>query len=71
VLDGHEATPEQWQAALTRAGAGGDDEVVAAAQRLMTLVDPAGARVGRYVVDASNAKGVQVGDNNTQHNTFN
>jgi len=46
-------------------------ELLELAARVMELVDPAGSAAGKYVVDASNAKGVQIGDHNTQSNTFN
>ena len=36
----------------------------------MRLVDEAGARAGKYAVDVRGAKGVQIGDRNTQHNVF-
>lgn len=41
-----------------------DDDVLAAARHLMTLVDT------RYHVDLREARGVQVGDHNTQVNRF-
>lgn len=70
ALDASETEPEARQArieaALAGSGADDDEQVVAAAQRLLSLVDPA----GRYHVDLREAKGVQVGDHNTQHNTF-
>ena len=37
----------------------------------MSLVDGAGARAGKYTVDARGAQGVQVGDHNRQDNVFN
>jgi hypothetical protein len=56
--------------ALERSQAATDAEVVAAAQRVMALVDAVGSSAGAYVVDASHAQGVQVGDHNRQTNTF-
>jgi hypothetical protein len=74
VLAEHEAAPQTWQAPLaaelSAAGAGGDADLVAAAQALMSLVDAAGARAGKYAVTVSGSQGVQVGDHNTQTNTF-
>ena len=58
-------------AELTAVGAGGDPDLVAAAQALMSLVDAAGSRAGKYAVDVQGSQGVQVGDHNTQRNTFN
>jgi hypothetical protein len=45
---------------------GTDTALTQAAERLIALLD-----TGRYEVDARHAMGVQVGDNNTQTNTFN
>ncbi len=74
ALDADETQPGVWQARLgrdlTEAGADRDEEVLAAAFTLLSLVDQAGAASGRYRVDARQAKGVQIGDHNTQHNTF-
>jgi|SRR6476660_4797284 len=74
ALDTDETEPGVWQTllgrSLTEAGVDGDEQVLAAARRLLDLVDPAGSRAGRYHVDVRDAKGVQVGDYNTQHNTF-
>jgi hypothetical protein len=74
VLVEHEKSPETWQAplvaALTETGAVGDPGVVEAAQRLMALLDAAGTLSGKYLVDLRGAQGVQVGDHNTQTNTF-
>ena len=74
ILARHEAEPETWQAPLeaelSAVGAGDDANLVAAAQALMGLEDQAGARAGKYVVSIRNSKGVQVGDRNTQTNTF-
>ena len=54
VLAEHEAAPQVWEAPLaaelSAAGAGGDADLVAAAQALMGLVDQAGSRSGKYVV---------------------
>jgi len=74
VLAEHEAAPQVWEAPLaaelSAAGAGGDADLVAAAQALMGLVDQAGSRSGKYVVAVGGSQGVQVGDRNTQTNTF-
>jgi len=47
-----------------------DLHVLEMATRLLSLIDPAGTQAGKYQVHLPGAKGVQVGDNNTQHNTF-
>jgi hypothetical protein len=74
ALEQHAAKPEQWdkalEAELVEVDAGSDAPTVEAAQRLMALLDAPGTRSGRYVVDARGARGVQVGDGNTMHNTF-
>lgn len=74
VLVEHEKSPQTWQeplkAALTETGAAGDRAVVEAAQQLMNLLDAAGTQSGKYRVDLHDAQGVQVGDHNTQTNTF-
>lgn len=36
----------------------------------MSLMDADGARTGKYTVDLRGAQGIQVGDGNTQTNTF-
>jgi hypothetical protein len=63
VIDG-----EVLEAELIDSGADTDDEVLAAAQRLLAAADP--ANVGKYRVQVTDSKGVQVGDQNTQTNTF-
>ena len=74
VLARHEAAPQTWEAPLAEelsaAGAEGDADLVAAAQALMNLVDEAGSQSGKYVVAVQDSQGIQVGDHNTQHNTF-
>jgi len=74
VLARHAESPEAWEAPLAAelaaAGAENDTDLVAAAQAVMKLVDEAGSRAGRYVVDVRGSQGVQIGDYNVQHNTF-
>jgi hypothetical protein len=74
VLVEHEKNPPTWQApmvaALTETGAESDPAVVEAAQQLMALLDATGTQSGKYWVDVRGAHGVQVGDHNTQTNTF-
>ncbi len=75
VLARHLQAPDTWRAPLMaeldQAGAGHDANLVAAAEALMRLVDAAGARSGKYTVDARGAQGVQIGDGNKQSNVFN
>jgi hypothetical protein len=74
VLAEHQATPQTWEkplaAELSAAGAESDADLVAAAQALMSLVDEAGTRAGKYGVTVRDSQGVQVGDHNTQTNIF-
>jgi hypothetical protein len=74
VLAEHEAAPQTREAPLaaelSAAGADSDADLVTAAQALMSLVDEAGSRSGKYVVAVRDSQGVQVGDHNTQTNTF-
>jgi hypothetical protein len=74
VLDEHHAAPQTWEkplaAELSASGAENDADLVAAAQALMNVVDEAGARSGKYLVTIRGSQGVQVGDHNTQTNTF-
>jgi hypothetical protein len=74
VLARHEASPATWRAPLTseltEARAEDDEGLTAAAWALMELLDAAGSRAGKYQVAVSGSQGVQVGDHNTQVNTF-
>jgi hypothetical protein len=74
VLAKHEQAPETWEkplaAELTAAHAGDDADLLAAAQAMMRLADPAGSQAGKYTVHVSGGQGVQVGDHNTQTNIF-
>lgn len=75
VLARHAEAPQTWdaplRAELAEAGAACDDALVAAATALLRLADDAGFRSGKYTVDVRNSEGVQVGDSNVQHNSFN
>jgi hypothetical protein len=74
VLARHEQDPQVWDkplaGELTAAGAADDQDLVAAAQALMRLVDAAGSAAGKYQVVVRGSQGVQVGDHNIQHNIF-
>ena len=77
VLARYERAPETWQAPLEaelgEAGADRDSSLLAAAQALMSLLDDAGSRAGRYNVDARGSQGAQIGGhhNISQGNIFN
>jgi hypothetical protein len=77
VLARYERAPGTWQAPLEaelgEAGADRDSSLLAAAQALMSLVDDAGSRAGKYNVDARGSQGAQIGGhhNISQGNIFN
>lgn len=56
--------------ALTATDAGANEQLVAAALKVLELTDPDGTHAGKYRVLLHGNKGVQVGDHNTQANTF-
>jgi hypothetical protein len=66
--------PDQWRAhlqtELDRVGAGRDADVLAAARAVLELMGTSASVADRYQVDARGARGVQIGDHNTQHNAF-
>ena len=62
--------PNRGAAELRDTGADQESQLVAAAQALMSLVDEAGTRAGKYTVDMRGAQGAQIGDHNTQRNIF-
>ena len=74
VLAQYEKSPAKWETMLagelTGAGAAHDEDLIAAAQLLLSLTDPAGTQTGKYTVQVTGGQGVQVGDQNTQTNTF-
>lgn len=74
VLAQYENSPAKWEpmlaGELTEAGAAQDSDLIAAAQLLLSLTDPDGSRAGKYQVQVTGGQGVQVGDHNTQTNTF-
>jgi len=55
---------------IVRSGADGDADLLARAQALMELLDAAGARAGRYTVDARGSQGAVIGDSNTVTQDF-
>ncbi|MFC9250056.1 hypothetical protein [Amycolatopsis thailandensis] len=66
--DGGVAQRRELETALIAADAGADEELVAAALKVLELTDA--AQAGRYRVLLHGNKGVQVGDHNTQTNNF-
>ncbi|SRR6266566_5203509 len=73
-VDQHEKAPEAWKQPLEQqlrdVGAGDDEEIIRAAQKVLAQTDPEGARAGKYNVTVSGGKGVVVGDRNTVTMTF-
>jgi hypothetical protein len=74
AIDKHEEAPEVWekplQDELGKSGVADDEEVVRSAQKLLALVDPAGARAGKYNVTITGGKGIVVGDHAHVEMTF-
>ncbi|MGW3952917.1 hypothetical protein ACWEKM_18780 [Streptomyces sp. NPDC004752] len=74
-LEANEDEPGVWQAQLstllTDAGADQDREIVAAAEAVLRELGRGSWHSAVQGVDARDAKGVQIGDGNTQTNTFN
>ena len=74
ALDVTVADQAVWQARigddLNACGADRDEEVLAAARRLLAQLDPDRAHAGKYRVDLREAKGVIVGDQAVQTNHF-
>ncbi|MBE9197583.1 MULTISPECIES: hypothetical protein [unclassified Nodularia (in: cyanobacteria)] len=75
VLEEHEKDPETYEAPLKKklaeAGADQDEEIIKAAQELLKQVEPEESASGKYnTVFQGEVKGAQIGDRNTQTNTF-
>jgi hypothetical protein len=73
-LADYEKNPKAMESALamklTEAGADKDAALVAAAEELDKLVNPQGATSAKYNVKVTKSRGFQIGDGNTQTNTF-
>jgi hypothetical protein len=61
---------EQLRMDLVSAEADRDEELLMAARRLLELSNRYGTQNSKYYLEASNGRGVQIGDHNIQHNTF-
>ncbi|MFH8520393.1 hypothetical protein ACH4CE_36070 [Streptomyces gelaticus] len=74
VLDAGDVESEIWEArlrrALTQADAESDGALVSAARTLLEELQSTVPLKGTCVVNASHAQGTQVGDHNSQTNTF-
>jgi hypothetical protein len=55
---------------LAASGADQDEEVLASARQVLLLLEQSQEQPSKYTMDLREAKGVQVGDQNIQHNTF-
>jgi hypothetical protein len=75
IVDSDATGSEEWRGQLSEelrsTGAESDEELIAAARNLLSLVDPQGTSQGKYVVTVSGGKGVVVGDNAHVEQTFN
>jgi hypothetical protein len=76
VLEEHETDPETYELPLKKklaeAGIDKDELIIKAAQELLKQAKPQESAAGKYnTVFQGEVKGVQVGDRNTQTNTFN
>jgi hypothetical protein len=74
VLAGHESDPDTWQAPLakllTETGVDRDEQIIAAARRLLEMADPSGSQAGTYATDARGANVGNIGDHAVQTNFF-
>lgn len=74
TLADYEEDPESYEKGLSKklaaAGADRDADILAAAQALLDLLDELGPKSSKYNVTITGSKGIQVGDHNTQTNTF-
>ncbi|MEV6305496.1 hypothetical protein AB0M02_39200 [Actinoplanes sp. NPDC051861] len=74
VLAEHADDPDTYEKPLAKhlqqAGADTDPRIVELATALLDAMKDQGSLPGKYQVTLENAKGVQVGDGNIQHNTF-
>jgi hypothetical protein len=67
ALERFETKPDVWrrtlQDELVRTGAAQDEQIIQAAETLMTLLDPRGARMGKYNIQITGpAQGIVIGD---------
>ena len=75
VLKEHETDPETYKKPLEKelaeAGADKDEEIIKAARELLQEVKPEESGAAKFKVEfQAEVKGVQLGDNNQQENTF-
>ncbi|MBD2364359.1 hypothetical protein [Anabaena sp. UHCC 0399] len=75
VLEEHETDPETYEAPLKKklaeAGIDKDEEIIKLAQELLKQEKPEESAAGKFnTVFQGEVKGVQIGDRNTQTNTF-
>ncbi len=75
VLEEYESDPETYEAPLkkklTEVGADQDQQIINAAQELLEQLESQQSSSGKYQLNfQGEVKGAQIGDNNTQTNTF-
>lgn len=75
ALEANETSPGSnvaaLEAAVLRARGGDDSELQSLAAQLLEALPTAETDRARKLIDLRHAKGVQLGNNNTQHNSFN
>ena len=76
ILEEHSKDPETYEAPmkkeLAEARADKDKEIITTAQKLLEQLDPQNSALGKYKIEfQGEVKGVQIGENNVQHNQFN
>jgi hypothetical protein len=74
ILAEHEADPETFEVPVTKllrdSGLAQDEAAIAAATRLLEVLDTPGAQAGKYVVDVRNSPGTVIGDHTHVTQTF-
>ena len=74
VLEKYEKKPEIWKAPLAdelaQSRADQDQEIITKAQRLMAIIQPEQAAIGKFNIRFSNSRGVVIGENNQVTNNF-
>lgn len=74
ALSSYEARPDEWQAqlidALKEARVDEEPSILEAAEHLLASIPPDRWNAQHYLIDLREAKGVQLGNGNTQQNTF-
>ncbi|WKU07701.1 RIP homotypic interaction motif-containing protein [Micromonospora sp. HUAS LYJ1] len=70
ALEARVADPNILKSLVISVDVANDEDVLAAARQVLRASDPAQAKVGKYVIDMHDAKGVQIGDNSNMNIKF-